>query len=114
MGKQAVSGISGVLGGLITQPSSASRSDSLSVVAPIVEQTEAIAESPVSRLPKQRSARRGRPPGRTTGSAEAKTKVTLRVDARLMDDYRDWSWTARCQLGELVERALEHYRSVRR
>ena len=30
-----------------------------------------------------------------------------------MDEYRDWSWEERCQLGELVERALSQYRSRR-
>jgi hypothetical protein len=56
------------------------------------------------------TARRGRPPGRTTGSTPNKEKVTLRVDAGLMEQYREWSWLERCQLGELVERALANYR----
>jgi hypothetical protein len=30
-----------------------------------------------------------------------------------MDEYREWSWEERCQLGELVERALSQYRKQR-
>ena len=40
--------------------------------------------------------------------------VTLRIDAELISDYRDWSWEKRCQLGELVEHALADYRRRRR
>jgi len=35
-----------------------------------------------------------------------KRKVTLRLPNDLIDEYRDWSWEARCQLGELFEKAL--------
>ena len=38
-----------------------------------------------------------------------KEKVTLRLDAELVADYRDWSWDQRCQLGELVEQALRAF-----
>ena len=31
--------------------------------------------------------------------------MTLRVSCELIAEYRDWSWEAKCQLGELVERA---------
>jgi hypothetical protein len=58
-------------------------------------------------------ARRGRPPGKKTGDAAEKEKVTLRLNKELMDDYREWSWDERCQLGELVERALSQYRKQR-
>ena len=54
-------------------------------------------------------ARLGRPPGRPTQSTPAKEKATLRIDIELMAEYREWSWDARCQLGELVERALADY-----
>lgn len=55
-------------------------------------------------------ARQGRPPGRQSGKGTRKAKATLRVSAELMDDYREWSWEERCNLGELVERALEEHR----
>lgn len=62
-------------------------------------------------------ARRGRPPKRAgeaapgLTSAADKEKVTLRLSKELMDEYREWSWQERCQLGELVERALVQYRT---
>ena len=56
-----------------------------------------------------RRARLGRPPGRAAGTSRPKEKVTLRLDAELVADYRDWSWDQRCQLGELVEQALRAF-----
>lgn len=111
MGKPAVGGISGVLGGLIAAPPQPVRK---TVEIPAAEVRQVVPRPRDENVVRSRTARRGRPPGRTTGSVENKSKVTLRIDARLMDDYREWSWTARCQLGELVERALEHYRNARR
>jgi uncharacterized protein (DUF4415 family) len=121
MAKQPVAGISGVLGGLISSPSSAQRASDKPTKAEHAssERTaEPVAESqpravPVRNAAPKATARRGRPPGRTTGSSPRKAKVTLRVDAGLMDDYREWSWAQRCQLGELVERALANYRRLR-
>ena len=43
------------------------------------------------------------------GEGVPKEKVTLRIGKGLMDEYREWSWDERCQLGELVERALAQY-----
>jgi uncharacterized protein (DUF4415 family) len=111
MAKSPVAGISGVLGGLISSgvPSPA-----------LVEQTPATAVAPMvdsqnlrNAKSHSRGARRGRPPGRSPAMTVRREKVTLRIDACLIDDYRDWSWAQRCQLGELVERALSSYRRSR-
>jgi hypothetical protein len=59
-------------------------------------------------------ARVGRPNRTSARPSVLKEKVTLRVSSDLIADYRDWSWEARCQLGELVERALTNYRDSRR
>jgi len=65
-------------------------------------------------FPKARAAaRRGRPPGQKAGETVLREKVTLRLSGELMAEYRDWSWEERCQLGELVERALIHYQKQR-
>jgi hypothetical protein len=56
--------------------------------------------------------RRGRPPGKKNDDAAEKEKVTLRLNKELMNEYRNWSWEERCQLGELVERALIQYRKT--
>ena len=111
MAKHPVAGISGVLGGLISSaPPTTALADQTPAPAPgrPVEPSGAIV--PTSRKTR---ARRGRPPGRTPAVAIHREKVTLRIDARVIDDYRDWSWAQRCQLGELVERALCSYRKAR-
>ena len=59
-------------------------------------------------------ARMGRPPNRKPGDHPLRQKATLWVSAELMADYRDWTWTERCSLGELVERAMSDYRRRRR
>lgn len=55
------------------------------------------------------ATRRGRPLGRTATPRSLKEKVTLRITASLVARYRDWSWEARSQLSQLVERALLDY-----
>ena len=110
MARKEVSGVRGVLGGLISaspaeQPaakdSPSGRPKSNSNMHTPQEQPE----------PPKPRARLGRPPGRQSGESPPKEKVTVRIDARLAAVYRDWSWDQRCQLGELFERALRAYRS---
>jgi hypothetical protein len=55
------------------------------------------------------TVRRGRPPGKAN-AALPKEKVTVWITASLIADYREWTWEARCQLSNLVERALADYR----
>lgn len=54
-------------------------------------------------------ARKGRPPGPRVAEVVDKEKVTLRLSSELMALYRDWSWDERCQLSDLVERALVQF-----
>jgi hypothetical protein len=110
-----IAGIGGVLGDLITR-------------APISEdppQGAAGAEPgppPDSATPAMIDAysntrpctRLGRPPGRGALGTAPKDKVTVRIATKLIAEYRDWSWEQRCQLGELVERALASYRDLHR
>ena len=120
---QKLKGVGGVLGGLISpEPESPAQPEpfhSPIADAPPAEAAKSEAtERPVAAgkpRPKQEgriAARRGRPPGQKSGEAaeKEKEKVTLRLSKELIDDYRDWSWEERCQIGELVERALLHYR----
>jgi hypothetical protein len=58
-------------------------------------------------------ARTGRPPGVASGTRSYKIKASMHVSAELIDYYRDWSWDARCTLGELIERAMVAYKSSR-
>jgi len=113
MAKHPVSGISGVLGGLISSsPSAAKESGRLSETAQGAS-GELKTRDQASPAPRRMATRLGRPPGRSRTEAIRREKVTLRIDATLIDDYRDWSWTKRCQLGELVEQALCNYRRSR-
>ena len=109
MSKNPVVGISGVLGGLITpaQPIGHSPPKTDPIRGETIESVTLEGEE----FQCLRShARLGRPPGRTSPSLSQKEKVTLRISARLIAEYRDWSWQRRCQLGELVEAALQAYR----
>ena len=124
---QKLKGVGGVLGGLIS-PDPAQVETPATVADPVQEPPAAEAERTETASPtvtptqpgKSRqkpqgrvAARRGRPPGQKIGEAADKEKVTLRLNKELMDDYREWSWEERCQLGELVERALVQYHKQR-
>jgi len=109
------------LGGLISAPVAASVAAEPAMSANVVSTSDQrpppslpardhAMKPPTDLLATKTSARRGRPPGRRTGTTPHKEKVTLRVDAGLIEQYREWSWSERCQLGELVERALANYR----
>jgi len=102
-----IAGIQGILGTYVTSQNDAQ-------VAPEANQgtqSPDLDESrPKSQSVSHKRARLGRPPGKTKGTSPRKEKATLRIEAELMSDYRDWSWDQRCQLGELVERALAEYR----
>ena len=86
-------------------------------------QVENAKESPPKRVPRTPTrpavktervrARVGRPPGVANGSRSQKEKATMHINAALLDFYRDWSWEARCNLGELIERAMVAYRARR-
>ena len=64
--------------------------------------------------PRSRRARLGRSLGGTDRHTWPKEELILRLPSDLIAEYRDWSWEARCQLSELVERALATYRESRR
>lgn len=56
-------------------------------------------------------ARRGRPLGKVQESASrvARAKVTVWIQRGLIDQYRDWSWEARCPLSALIQQAMDDY-----
>ena len=127
-------GVSGVLGGLIGNPApklaqepriaqEEPREQLVTVQEKVAEPEEQTPEAFTT--PKRKEgrgeaerpkARRGRPPGTAKarqGPVERK-KVTLRIKSSLIDEYIEWSWTKRCQLGQLIEEALESYGSRER
>lgn len=124
---QKLRGVGGVLGNLISpeaappaqpEPPALPAPEGPAAEAATPETPEPLASPPASDNPRPKTqgrvaARRGRPPGQKAGEAADKEKVTLRLNKELMDDYRDWSWEERCQVGELVEKALLQYRKHR-
>lgn len=119
---QKLKGVGGVLGNLISPepvtpepqatPAEAVPAASPPPSVPPAEEIRPRSSTPSSTT-RSRGARRGRPPGQKTGEGGDKEKITLRISKTLADEYRDWSWEERCQLGELVEKALIHYRRNR-
>jgi len=95
-----MTGIGGVLGGLISDVTP----------KPKTEQARpAMPKNSVKRQPRHGRARTGRPPGKEVSNRCRKEKLTVRIDADLVESYRDWSWDARCNLGTLVGQAMRHY-----
>jgi len=110
---KTIDGISGVLEELISPaPPTAESSRSIQLPIERPEAESAGTAQPALRRPCR--ARLSRPPGKATRHRDPKEKVTLRIPSNLIAEYRDWSWEARCQLSELVERALATYRDSRR
>jgi hypothetical protein len=125
-------GVGGVLGGLITEsseqataptppqegpqpepaepPPEISDSTGRTQGAGIADRVTRAKDEGPSEKPR---VRRGRPPkragGATPGEAVQREKVTLRLDANLMNQYRDWTWERRCQLHDLIEEAMAQY-----
>ena len=118
MARKPLKGVGGVLGSLISPEADVTSPEP----PPEPTQTEPLHRpeatapggKPRTHTQPRPQARRGRPPGKKAGEGGDKEKVTLRLNKELMDEYRDWSWDERCQLGELVERALNQYRQRRR
>jgi len=105
-------GITGVLGELISPPATAHATPPLAALPTFTPKAQPSEKKPKSKPITIRS-RLGRPPGRRAGIEKPKEKITVRIDAELIAAYRDWSWEARCQIGELVEKSLRRYLSQR-
>jgi uncharacterized protein (DUF4415 family) len=106
VGRTPISGIGGVLGELI--------SDDLPPPEPTERAKSVAPNRPPQPRPTQSHARAGRPPGKGSCVSKRKEKLTVRIDADLAATYRDWSWDARCNLGELVSQAMQSYLKNRR
>lgn len=114
MAKTQVSGISGVLGELISPASTPAESPPKKQPPALQQKTGPTGAAHAPAAPHTQRARLGRPPGTSTRQTGPKEKVTLRIPCDLIAEYRDWSWEAKCQISELVERALASYRKSRR
>jgi uncharacterized protein (DUF4415 family) len=96
-----MTGIGGVLGGLISDDQ------------PKPKPSEPSRLAPQDKPEKRAHARVGRPPGKRSAKARRREKLTVRIDADLVEKYRDWSWDARCNLGELVGVAMRRHLRTR-
>jgi len=109
MAGKTIGGISGVLGELISSAPISTEARTHRHTSSASREPEPTG-TPRATSPCPGRARLGRPPGRNKCHSGSKEKVTIRIPTDLIADYRDWSWEARCQLSELVERALVNYR----
>jgi hypothetical protein len=109
MAPKTVGGICGVLGGLISSVSMPGASSEIEQPQPIGRKAGLYGTPNPLTAPPRRYARLGRPPDSGRQATVPKQKVTLRLPSGLIDEYRDWSWEAKCQLSELVGQALISY-----
>ncbi len=114
MAEKSIDGISGVLGELISPAPTPAEAPPKKQPPAVRQRADPANASNTPAAPRPQRARLGRPPGSDMRHTGPKEKVTLRIPSDLIAEYRDWSWEARCQLSELVERALLSYRNSRR
>lgn len=114
---KAIGGVKGVLGELLSNEpeAAATRQAPKQVNRPARKEQPAspqtVEEHEGSKPePERLSSRRGRPLGRKPGTMPLKQKTSVWLSASLIARYREWSWEDRCNLGELIERALVEYR----
>jgi hypothetical protein len=112
--QKTIGGISGVLGDLISPTPTPAASSGLEQPQPSGRKAGLPGNPSPPTAPPHGCARLGRPPGSGRQTTVPKQKVTLRVPSDLIDEYRDWSWEARCQLSELVGQALITYHKSHR
>lgn len=93
MTRKPLSGIDGVLGNLLSTP------PATVTLRPANDNFDHV-----------QGARLGRPLGTQANTNTSREKVTVRIAKKLIAEYRDQSWEARCSLSRLVEKALSEYR----
>jgi uncharacterized protein (DUF4415 family) len=114
MKSNGVAGIPGLLDELLSPPAAAKAARRIASKAR-EPQGPLPNAGPTQELPSTATcgARRGRPAGQSSATAQPREKVTLRLSTTLIAAYRDWSWEVRSQLSHLVELALADYRESR-
>jgi len=114
MASKTIGGISGVLGDLISLAPTPAASSRLEPPQQSGRKAGPPGNPSSPTAPPHGCARLGRPPLSGRQTTVPKQKVTLRVPSNLIDEYRDWSWEARCQLSELVGQAMITYHKSHR
>lgn len=108
-----IGGINGVIQGLISSEEHRDIIPENELPSTVPQDAPDSSSASWSHLPQPRKSRLGRPPACHNRLDAPREKVTLRIRSDLIAEYRDWSWEARCQLSELVERSLLCYRRLR-
>jgi hypothetical protein len=114
MAAKTIGGINGVLQGLISAEDMPAVPLPAEMPPPESHTSATVVSSPQPPAPNSPRTRLGRPPRSGIRHSTPKEKVTLRIRSDLIAEYRDWSWESRCQISNLVERALLAYRNSRR
>jgi uncharacterized protein (DUF4415 family) len=98
----------GVVGKFLSGPDRPEDTDAKAVA----QEAASIATEPPPRVEATEPARQkaktkiGRPLGKSTVARE---KVSIYIDSSLIEEYRKRTWSEQCQLGELIERAMQEY-----
>ena len=99
----------GVVGKFLSGPD---RPDDTDTKAVSQEAAPIVTDEPPLRVEVSEPARQkaktkiGRPLGKSTVARE---KVSIYINASLIEEYRTRTWSEQCQLGELIERAMQEY-----
>jgi uncharacterized protein (DUF4415 family) len=99
----------GVVGKFLSGPDRPDETDTKAIVQ---EPAPAIAEVLTPQIEATEPARQkvktkiGRPLGKSTVARE---KVSIYINASLIEEFRKRTWSEQCQLGELIERAMQDY-----
>jgi hypothetical protein len=99
----------GVVGKFLSGPD---RPDDTDTKAIAQEAAPIVMEEPPLRVEATESTRQkvktkiGRPLGKSTVARE---KVSIYINGSLIEEFRKRTWSEQCQLGELIERAMQDY-----
>ena len=98
----------GVVGKFLSGPDKPDHTDTNT----IEQEATPIVEAPLHSIEATEPVRQkvktkiGRPLGKSTVARE---KVSIYINASLIEEYRKRTWSEQCQLGELIERAMHDY-----
>ena len=99
----------GVVGKFLSGPDRLDDMDAKSVaqeVSPILTDEPPLRADVAEPVRQKAKTKIGRPLGKSTVARE---KVSIYINASLIEEYRKRTWSEQCQLGELIERAMHDY-----
>ena len=99
----------GVVGKFLSGPDRPDDTDAKAVAqetAPIATETPSARVEATDTARHKAKTKIGRPLGKSTVARE---KVSIYINSSLIEEYRKRTWSEQCQLGELIERAMQEY-----